>query len=71
MVLQHPLHGHHEQIPQGESAVVSSLRTFLAGQKTGASWEPVECRGEGEGEAGEGEGSRGDAYRPQYRWLHL
>lgn len=53
VVLQHPLHRHHQQIPQGESAIVSSLRTFLAGWKIGASWETHRHRAGGGQEAGE------------------
>lgn len=35
VVLEHPLHRHHQQVPQGEPAVVCSLRTLLQGRESG------------------------------------
>lgn len=34
VVLEHSLHWHHQQVPQGEPPIVCSLRTFLGGQRT-------------------------------------
>lgn len=33
VVLEHALHGHHQQVPQGEPPVVCSLGTFLGGSE--------------------------------------
>lgn len=33
VVLEHPLHGYHQQVPQREPPIVGSLRTFLGGQR--------------------------------------
>jgi hypothetical protein len=43
VILEHSLHGHHQQIPQGEPAIVCSLRTFLEDQKTMVCGNQVEA----------------------------